>query len=366
MAWRTCSVSRTAAVRALLVVATLAALFVPGSAFAENKRLSLHYAAGAACPSESEFVAMVRGFTQRWSLAAEGASADLTIDVEMTSRPNESRGSLAVKNAGGAVSRRDIAGADCAEVSQALAVMVAVLIDPRAGMSGAKTDEEPPPAPEVHADAGPSPPPKEPTRPAATPPVTKDEPEPPPRARKTISVALDARFETTSAVVRGALPGLGASVVLSTSSSDGPPWLRALKPSIGIGIRQSLPKERALARGDFEFLWTAAGLRLCPLGFSLWRAIEVSPCAETNLGVLRASASGLADARSVSTPWLDVGGSLWVSVALSKTVFLSSTVLVTMPLDRQPFVTDSGMGVASVPPHGVLGGVGVGAKMWDF
>jgi len=82
-----------------------------------------------------------------------------------------------------------------------------------------------------------------------------------------------------------------------------------------------------------------------------------------NAGVLRASASGLADARSVSTTWLDVGGALWVSVALSKTFFLSSTVLVTLPYNRQPFVTDSGMRVASVPPLGALGGVGVGARM---
>ncbi|MDF2693934.1 MAG: hypothetical protein K0S65_2317 [Labilithrix sp.] len=365
----TSSLSRSSAIHAFLVLATLATLFVSGSASAEDKRVSLHYAASAACPSESEFVDMVRGFTQRWSLVAEGASADLTIDVEMSSRPSEIRGSLAVTNAGSSVSRRDIAGPNCTEVSEALAVMVAVLLDPRAGVSSERTFTESPPASETQADE-PPPPPETTTRPEASSPspVMKQEPAPPPprRARETVSVTFDLRFETTSAVVRGSLPGLGASFALAVPSTEGPRWLRALKPSIGIGIRQSLPKERALPRGNVELLWTAAGVRLCPLSFALGTAVELSPCGEMNVGVLRASASGLADARSVATNWLDVGGAIWASVALSKTFFLSSTVLVTMPFNRQPFITDSGMPVASVPPLGVLGGVGVGAKMWSF
>ena len=82
---------RCSAESCVLFLATLTSLFIPVSASAEDKRFSLRYAASTPCPSESEFVAMVRGYTQRWSLVDEAASADLTIHVRMSSRPSRSR-----------------------------------------------------------------------------------------------------------------------------------------------------------------------------------------------------------------------------------------------------------------------------------
>jgi hypothetical protein len=82
-----------------------------------------------------------------------------------------------------------------------------------------------------------------------------------------------------------------------------------------------------------------------------------------NLGVLRASAEGFANARQTSITWLDVGGSMWAAVSLSKSFFLSSTILVTAPLFRRPFVLASGATAASVPAFGLLGGIGIGTRM---
>jgi len=134
------------------------------------------------------------------------------------------------------------------------------------------------------------------------------------------------------------------------------------EPSVAVGIRQSLPKERSLRGGSVALSWTAGHLRLCPLRVAIDAVVEVAPCAEANAGVLRASARGFADARELSTFWFDVGGSIWASMSLSDAVFLSATVLLTMPLFRQPIALASGATVASVPPLGLLGGLGVGIR----
>ena len=145
--------------------------------------------------------------------------------------------------------------------------------------------------------------------------------------------------------------------------AEEPRWLRGWKPSFGLGFRQSLPKERAFTGGSVEFLWLAGNLRACPHELTIGRIVEIAPCAEMNIGVLRSSAEGFANARQASITWLDLGGSVWAAVNLSKDVFLSSTVLVTAPLVRRPFVLTSGPVAASVPAIGLLGGIGIGVRL---
>lgn len=256
-----------------------------------------------------------------------------------------------MRSVGGAVTERTIGGPTCAEVAEALAVMVAVVIDPRAG-SGAAVDEAPPPPKIEGRRAGPTP--SRPPRPS---------PERPPAAARWPRFAVDLRVETTSAVFRGALAGIGASL---TVEPPAPPPRRSVYvsvPSVAAGVRRSFPMERALRGGSVDFAWTAGHLRLCPLRIAVDGLVEVSSCAEANVGSLRASARGFAEARGTSTLWFDLGASLGTTVSLSGSLFLSSTVLVAMPLFRQPFELASGARGASIPPLGVLGGLGLGLRM---
>jgi hypothetical protein len=280
-------------------------------------------------------------------------------------RGDEWLGTLVISNEAGPLAERQLVGPTCAGVARAMAIMVGVAIDLR-------TDRPPDTKPSaverpVKPDAG--------GRPEEAADRRREEPRAePPRVDRSRSrtarprspgpaLAFDFRVESTSAVIGGALPGFGASLKLILSPTEEPRWLRGWKPSFGLGFRQSLPKERPLGGGSVEFLWLAGNFRACPHELTIARIVEVAPCAETNLGTLRSSAEGFANARQASITWLDLGGSVWAAVHLSKDVFLSSTVLVTAPLFRRPFVLTKGPVAASVPPVGLLGGIGIGVRL---
>ncbi len=324
----------------------------------ELEPIALAYEAMAICPSESEFVAQVRTYSDGWVQVPAGSAR--SIRIRLSAGRSGVSGSFVLANATGTVSEREIAGPDCAAVSQALAIMVAVAIDPR--------NDESTPSPDVPPASERSSKPDVPTvarpdRVAEGVSVSTVRRPRAPEQRIDVHLAFDLRAETTSAVIDGPLPLLGASMKVEVSFETGSRWLRGWRPSLGIGIRHSLPRERALPSGSAEFVWTAGNLRLCPFQLSLGTVVSLSPCAESNLGVLRASAERFDDARQGSMTWLDIGGSLWGAVALSRRVFLSATVFVSAARFRHDFTVANGGQLATVPLFGVLGGLGAGVRM---
>lgn len=350
---------RRRGMRVLVAAVVGGALVMPSSAWAEVEPIAFRYEASGACPSETEFLEAVRALTKRWALVPVGTSEVRTIRVHMAAGRSEAKGRLVIADTGGTSSERDVVLPSCTEVKQALAVMVAVAIDPRAGAAEEPETESTPPAeprePEPRAKPAALP---HPEQRAASPPVSTA-----PAAITRSPVTLDVRAEITSAVLRGGLVALGASMTFELPAPVRPQGIYLLWPSIGLGFRQGLPKERTLGGGSAEFVWSAGQLRFCPLRAAIKAIGEISSCVETNLGALRASAEGFPDSRHLSSFWADIGGSVWAAVNLSDRFFLSSTVLMTVPLVRQPFILASGASVASVPPLGVLGGIGIGAKL---
>lgn len=334
----------------LRLVSLLATLLAPASALAQEEPIAIRYDASETCLSESEFLAAVRTYTTRWKRVALETSAVRTIVVRVAANASGVAGRLTVKSPSGAISEREILGPTCVEVSRALAVIVAVTIDPASGTAGAMKSS--PPSAEVRV----------PSRPALRAPRERAPASHGPRASEDPRLSFDARVETTSVVVRGALPGIGISAQLDLPEVRPFDFLR-LEPTFGLGLRQSLPKERSFPGGSVELLWTAGHARICPLRLSPVTAVRLSPCAEANIGAVRAGADGFVVARRLSTFWLDAGASVWATVDLSTRLFLSSTVLLTVPFIRQPIVLASGTSVATVPPLGVVGGLGLGVKL---
>ncbi len=331
-----------------------AALFVPAPALgAEVEHIALLYETTGSCPAEPDFLSIVHRYTTRWILVPEGTAEARTIRVRLTDDPTGATGSLAVRRTDGAISEREVAGPNCTTVAEALAIMVAVAIDPRAGAPSDDHQREPDDASRMAPPPAPSARVPQPVAPSKKAPQSTWRP----------LSSIDVRGEVTSAVVRGPLLALAVSMKLELSEAVGPHWLRTLRPSIGIGVRQSLPKEQAVRGGNVEFLWSTGHLRVCPFRLALGTTAEVTPCVEGNVGRLGAAAEGYAYARSTSSLWVDLGGSVSAAVNVSGRIFLSSTVLVTAPLTREEFVLASGASVSTVPALGVLGGVGVGVRL---
>ncbi len=332
-----------------------------------TEAISLGYEARGSCPPEDEFLALVRSQTTRWTRASEGTTAGRTMRVVVVESASETRGRLVVSNTKGIVSEREIVGPSCAAVTRAMAIMVAVAIDPRAGFADLPADERLTTEPRERMTREPSA--EHPTPPADHPAPPADRPARPageqsaPARRDLLRISLDVRAESTSAVVRGSLLGIGASMKFEPAEGAGPSWFRAWKPNVAIGIRQSFPRELAIRGGSAEFLWTAAHARACPFSWTIPRTFTISPCAEINVGRLSAVAEGFSEARAVTTLWYDLGGSMWATVRIAGRMFLSSTFLVTAPGVRQPFVLASGAIISDAPAVGVLGGLGLGMAM---
>ena len=136
---------------------------------ASDVSIRVDYRAPAACPSRGEFLDGVRRYTAKWSLVDDGgASHELLVALE---RPDAAWAGTLEIAVGSRKTRRVVSGPSCATVVRALAVMVALVIDPAASTSERnKSDTSPlpvapapaPPLPDQDVQ-GPDVPPKRPT-----------------------------------------------------------------------------------------------------------------------------------------------------------------------------------------------------------
>ena len=326
---------------------------------AERERIRIRYEAAPSCPSYDEFIEKVREYTTRWTLAVDG---DKARHFRLKLEPREGRiaGTLEVSepdsDAVDASASRTIMGPDCEAVARGMVIAVAVAIDPSAFFPEQRSE----PGPVAEPPAPPPPPPPPPSKPRETP-----RPPPPPSkpTERGASFAVDARAELTTAVVSGGLPVVSAAfemeplVLSGHERSVRPRWLR---PSLALGLRQSLPRSIERSSVTTEFLWTAAVLRLCPARFvSANGRLEIMPCVESDLGVLRASASGSSDARRTSKSWIDAGISARATWSIAGGWFVGGAASMILPISRNRFELSTGTLVSLAPNVGVtLGFVG--------
>lgn len=327
---------------------------------AEHERVHIAYDAGDRCPRYEAFVDNVRAYTSRWTPAEGGRRLRVTLEP----RDDEVVGTLEVPRGDEAPSAvREIVGPDCETVARAMAVAVAVAIDPRAfGGVGAPEPAAPAPAEAGEAATGgpretgpPSPPERRPPEPAA-----------PPR-RPLPRVALEARAELTSAVVAGLLPVFGVAAELDpfAESAARPSWRapRWLRPSFALGLRQSVPREITSSAVVTTFTWTSGVARLCPARVaSRDGRLELVPCLEGDAGVLRADASGAFDARRTSNLWLDAGASARLAWTPAGRWFAGAAVSAIVPVTRNRFELTDRTLVSRAPRLGVSFGLSAGVR----
>jgi len=318
--------------------------------------IEVSYTAYRTCPSYEQFIANVRRYTKKWRLAEGEAAAQRFRVVVEPAGADVTSGRLEITETGKPRSVREIAGPDCEAVARALAIALAVVIDPEADLSGGAAEPE--------AERAPSEPPversEEPPRPAAPREHRAVPPSRPPPARATeVRIRLEASFGLTSAVVVGVVPVLGANVELEPFArrraieSSLPRWL---SPSLVLGVRQSLSKELERSTMTSTFVWSAGTLQLCPVRWAAFERMELAPCFELNAGMLRASARGSNDAGSSTKPWFDLGGTARVTWRLDGGWFVGGTFSVIAPVTRYRFELATEASVSQAPPVGIAFG----------
>lgn len=201
-------------------------------------------------------------------------------------------GSLTTRELDGTSSARSVQGADCADAAEAMALIVALAVDPEAGQPRVP-DPEPAPA----------------------------------RGRLTAELGLSL----------GAVSGMAPSVMPAAGVFAGLGWLSdsLWSPSARLALIALAPHEVRHAQGDARFGGQLVELTLCPLRAPLG-AWVLQPCLAGEAGRHQAEGSKTEDPRSVVKPWLAAGGVLRLGLALHPRWWLEAQVagLITLRRDR--------------------------------
>ncbi len=280
----------------------------------------MSYSAFAGCPDEARFLQGVTARTERIRRAAEGEPARAFV-IAVTRDTSTVRGVLVIAGLDGAVSRREVTGDSCEEVTSALALITALAVDPLAatapvpppaapgpsssgaageGASASPSSDAPSPASAtVDRVARPAQPLRSPAEPHA---ATSPEAAAPARASagpaERTRWALGGEGQSVAGLVPGW--GIGGGVFLdATGLAHG-----ALVPSFRASLF-ALATRAALAGAiGAQLEWFVGRLEACPLRFAWSSEFALSICAALDAGVLRSRGFGLETNGTQVRPWL--------------------------------------------------------------
>ena len=309
--------------------------------------LTVEYSAPGNCPTESDFEARVQS---RTALARFADDRDAQA-VHVVGKPMgvTYAGHLSIVGRSGRVSERDVEDTLCADVVDALALVTALAVDPRATLSLAAPPEAPsaagvPPlgasAPEVVTVIpliAPLPAPTDPLVPApaqaASSPTDPDQSSAPLAPRR--GAHIGAAFVTMAGIAPDTLAGGGGFGELESRS------LRWLAPSGRLTVFAA--ENGALASRTASFLLVAGRLDFCPVRVGS-REVSLRPCAATDIGAVSAQGINAAPGRGVRG-----GEAGWDAAALLRArwtpgkgrFFVEAEGGIFVPLNRSSFVYEN-------------------------
>jgi len=283
-----------------------------------------------------------------------------------------SSGRLTIREGGRDEGSRDVDATTCTDVADAIALVVALAIDPRAlakpvsratesaalsdaGLSDAETDASSTNASSISAspaDAGPvdllvvvAPPP--PPAPTALPEPSSDSPsEPPAEAspRRPLGFFAGVDFSTTT--------GVAPSLVFGPSPYLGWRFLR-------LSFVRSATTTLAGGEGSSRFTWTVGRIDACPLTV-VAGAFRASVCARVEAGELEAEGVTVKEPRDRTSGWLAFAPLVRAEWSFLGPLFLDAEAVVPFRVTADRFYLVSGATVEEVPVVGFTGSAGLG------
>ncbi len=381
---------RTARVAAAAVLAGAVLANAGAARAAEGPALRIAaYEAPSPCPARSGFVARVLARTARVEVTTVG-DATLRVEVTIEAQVAGYRGRLWLAPTGDDGTERVVTAVSCAEVVDALALVVALTVDPMAVTTPLASETVAAVEERLGATPDPSPAAGEPSAPPAVPagPVA---PADAPRAAPTQARARRRRAPQpppprSPGDSGTAPPRLATGVALELFGAPAPeqtepmPVLRAFAdlalargrsaPTAGLSLATGRAKA-ATALATTELTWVAARAGLCPLGLLQERWLTVGPCLGLGAGALHGSPHARASAplegeHSATIPWLDATGLARADLTPIRRLLLRLEVGAVVPLlsgtgfqfagEPEPYP------VLDIPALSYVAAAGVGAR----
>ncbi len=369
---RACRGPQLSPLLAALAVAVFPAVSSAAGDSSEPVRLDYH--ASAECPDEDEFIARLRARTSHVRPAWPGEAAR-TFAVVADAGPPPS-GQLRVGDSADPGGVRVVRADSCSQVVDALALMVALAVDPSPSFAAPASPVEAAPAPSTSVRPGaPAPAPAHAPGPAPAP--------APAPASESASEGSSGSFpigpshgdlsprERASAQERVAT---GLDVVLS--SGVAPRALVAASPFVGYAFRRGgwidpsfrLGFLRAwsglfdvASGGRAALTWTVGRADACPIALpGSW--LHVTGCVRVEAGLLEAQGADIASSQVTSRAWLAAGPLLRAEVSLFGPLFADAEGSALFRVTEDRFYFRPNSTIYRIPLTGFGGGAGLGVR----
>jgi hypothetical protein len=390
-----------------MAVGAAAALVILAQALptARVEPIRIAYHAPARCPDEAQFLGEVFARTPLARSAAEGEAArEFAVDIADGSDGALS-GSLEIHSTDSPVSRRDITATRCDELVSALALMVALAVDPEGasgsalgpaaqnpgppgqGVGGAvatwstpvssqsaaavAAPASSPPVPAGTAPTGTAPTGTVPTgtAPAGTPPGPAREPalaaprsEAPTNAAEAPEPrhghwAVGTEFLVLAGVVSSPAVGGGATLVYDFVPN------RASSPELRFALAAAAATPKLANEIGANLSWAWAHAEGCPLRVVLARSLRLAPCLGFDGGFLSSSGiTGLRTAKEQIKPWFAGEAGARLAWTFAGRWLAHAAVAALAPFPRYDFVYNADGGSQTAyrsPPVGLEAELGL-------
>jgi hypothetical protein len=328
--------SGVASLLALLFQSVIAqsAVAAPGAgpeATSASTKARLELRGAGDCIAAGDLAARVAARTQRIQFVQD---APIYARVNLTSmRPGNVVAEVVLAMPGFEPQPRRFAAKTCAEAADAIALIIAVTLDPTLKLTGADTARPSPSPVEGGADRAPTA-----EKPAEQPPVVKPPESPPVIEAAPSPAAAQARREFAVSVAGQTIFGPGPAVMpgIALSGMAALDWEGIWSPALFLGATRVWRNDLAETGGNASFTLYAATLDACPLRIrAAW--LVARPCAAALVGRLNASGTNTEQPDSAARPFATAGVALAASAGTTVEVSARVGVGVTLLRDAYEF-----------------------------
>ena len=319
-------------------------------ASAEPESVRIDYAAPAGCPDATAFLRSLRERTTRFREAETDEQARKFL-VRVRTVGSSFSGRLEIRSPDGRTAVRNVDATICDEVSNALALITALTIDPNAltgsPKGGGKSQAEPTPGSAAGSDGQRSPPS---TAAVAT--------LPPPAALEASqpwrwSAGLQGH---TTFLVSPAL-GYGGDIFVEAEA----PVSSRLGPAVRMAIFLNQSDVELPTGAAARFQWALVEVEGCPIRLGGTR-LALHPCLALRLGVIHGEGRRISQPKQTVSLWSDAGPAFRLRLAVTARLLLEAQGGLMLPFRRATFdIVDMGSPTTaySVPRLGGSAGIGV-------